>query len=492
MPAPTHAASSLFGSGFTNDGTSASRATSSLALQAGDIVVVLASSEDQAFAFSAPTGTGLTFTERQQVNVSNYARMVAWTAPVASTANVTITLAAPSGGTCWWGGIAKVYRDTDGVGTSAKQNNTSPPNLSVTTTEANSAIEVLVADWNAVDATTRTWRTVNSITPTAGNGYESVYTRNAAAGTVLSARYPDAGSVASKSVGLSAPGSGWRQGTIAVEILGTAGGEERSTAGSLSLGIAASGTVAKAAGASGTAALVVAAGDDAEKAGETAGDTTVMLAGTGAAEKQASAGGTAQFALEAAGAVEKAAATAGDPTLALAASGTVDADSEERSTAGSVDIGLDATGGVEKAASTPGAVALSVAVTGDAPKAGVATGAVPLAAAASGAASKSGAAAGAVSLALVTGGAVEKGVGSAGAVALALAVSGTGAAMVPGGPTVDLETARSASFVTAGATTAEFAAPEATATPARAVTTATFTRPAVTAQFEQAETAVVV
>jgi hypothetical protein len=113
------------------------------------------------------------------------------------------------------------FRDSDGVGASVSNNTTGTPSISITTTQDNSAVAVIIIDWNAADGASRTWLTVNSITPTSGNGGERTYFRNASFYTVYAAYWSDVGAAGAKTVGLSAPGS-QQYSIIAVEVKGAA------------------------------------------------------------------------------------------------------------------------------------------------------------------------------------------------------------------------------------------------------------------------------
>lgn len=188
---------------------------------AGDRLVVLGGSEDQAFTLNTPTGNSLTYTLAQSVVVNQYSTAYVWTATDSAGGTGWTLSGSRNGDPARWGFTALRFSGSDGFGASAKTNVASgAPSLSITTTGANSAIAVFVADWNAADGTSRTWRAVNSVTPTAGNGYERVYFRNSAAVTFYAAYYPDAGAAGAKTVGLSAP-SGQKYAIVAVEILGT-------------------------------------------------------------------------------------------------------------------------------------------------------------------------------------------------------------------------------------------------------------------------------
>jgi hypothetical protein len=175
-----------------------------------------------------PTATGLTFAEQQAVAVSDYGYVRVMTAVAAgSGSSVSVSTEKTgnnSGYNMAWGASVKVWRGSDGVGASSKTNVSSgAPSLDLTTTQVNSAVQVANNDWNATDGASRTWRTVNSVTPTSGNGLETNYFRDAARYTTYAAYYDDVGTAGTKTVGLSAP-SGQKYSIVAIEIKGTAGG----------------------------------------------------------------------------------------------------------------------------------------------------------------------------------------------------------------------------------------------------------------------------
>jgi hypothetical protein len=197
-------------SGFgLNTGTT--RTVTGLSVVSGDMLVFLGAQEDVSGTFSAPTATGVTFTSRQVNATANNCRSNAYTAPIVSTnASLTVSATVPSGKYSGFG----LFLVRGGVfGTSSKETNTSEaPDLTITTTKANSVLLYLQADWNAGDGTSRTWRTVNSIV-----GTERTYFRNSAAYTVYAGSWSDSGAIGAKSVGLSAP-VGQQTSHVAVEI----------------------------------------------------------------------------------------------------------------------------------------------------------------------------------------------------------------------------------------------------------------------------------
>jgi hypothetical protein len=225
----------------TSWGTATSPQTGSVTVGVGDQLVVVAGSEDAANTISTPTGGGLTYTLRQSVVVASNSTAYGWTAPSASAQ--TFTLSATKALAGFWGWDALRFSGSDGIGASSKTNSTGAPSLSITTTQANSAIVVVVTDWNATDGASRVWRTVNGIAPTAGNGFERMYFRNTTNYAAYVAYYPDAGAAGAKTVGLSAPTTTPKYSIVAIEVLGSSSTPPTSVAGLAALALGGTGTV---------------------------------------------------------------------------------------------------------------------------------------------------------------------------------------------------------------------------------------------------------
>lgn len=211
-------------------GSATPLATGSFSVLIGDVLIDLGVSEGGAFpgegemggGSRVPTnsGTAHSWTNQEAVEVNDYCRANIATAVSAVDQSNTVSLACAGGKA--FGHNCVQFRDSDGIGAAEKANVLSgEPSLDITTTQANSAIVVAVGDWTAADGSSRTWRTVNSVTPTAGNGYELTYYRDAARYTVYIAYYPDVGAAGTKTVGLSAPGS-QKYSIVAVEVKGEA------------------------------------------------------------------------------------------------------------------------------------------------------------------------------------------------------------------------------------------------------------------------------
>lgn len=204
----------------------ATRVTPSFSVQVGDILCACLLSEDfdGTGGLSASDSGSNSWTQQQEISVSTYTDVDISTAIAASAASLTGTVTRVDAGNAkGFGANFLTFRGSDGVGASNKTNASGAPSLSLTTTQANSAIVVVVGDWNASDGTTRTWRTVNSITPSAGNGFEVTYYSDGSLYGLYIAYYPDVGAAGSKTVGLTVP-SGQKYSIAAVEIKGAAGG----------------------------------------------------------------------------------------------------------------------------------------------------------------------------------------------------------------------------------------------------------------------------
>jgi hypothetical protein len=381
---------------------------------ADDDLLVLVGGAEGAELTLDPAGNGMTYTLRQSITVTDFCAAFAWTAPATGASGWTLTVT-KDGNNLLWGVTALRFSGAGGVGTSAKTNTSGAPSLSITTTQANSAIVVFVSDWNAADGTTRTWRTVNGTTPTIGNGLERTYFRNSSAYAVYAAYYPDAGAVGSKTVGLSAP-SGQKYSIVAVEILGTADAETGETAGSAGIALGITATAAKHAGVTAPLTLGLGTADDAEKTGQATGSTALALEATSAAQKQA--------------------LTASALDLALAIAGTAQA-AGEGTTAGDygLTLGLSATAAKSSAADATMAVALAILGAANAGAGGSTSGTLAVHLAALGAATKRAVAAANLGLGVGVHGAPTAKQATANAVLdLALAVAGlTGEMAIPTG-----------------------------------------------------------
>ena len=199
----------------TNAISTASYTTPSFSVNSGDTLVAVGVTSDNSVTLTISSSTSVTWTQQQVVSVASYCYVSLWTAPVTSTGSMTVTVTRSSAQVVLYGVNVLTFSASDGVGASAKTNVSSgAPTLNLTTTQANSAIVVVNADWNSSDGASRTWRS------NAGSLTEQTYFRDSSQYTVYAGYHADAGSVSTYAVGLSAPGS-QKYSIAAVEIKGT-------------------------------------------------------------------------------------------------------------------------------------------------------------------------------------------------------------------------------------------------------------------------------
>lgn len=216
MPSPTFIAA--YSSAYNDNATPK---TVSVTTQAGDIIVVYAGSENGLDTFNNPSGNSISFTLEQNIHVNtSWADAAIWSGlDTSGGTNWTLSLSRASS-SIWWGFTCLVFRDSAGTGASTQTYTTASGSASVnlTTIQANSAVVVLSADWNIDSGSTRTWKTVNGITPSSGNGMETSFTSNANY-IALGAYYSDVGSIGSKTVGYDT-GMSQKYSMVALEVKG--------------------------------------------------------------------------------------------------------------------------------------------------------------------------------------------------------------------------------------------------------------------------------
>jgi hypothetical protein len=213
--------------------TTANKTTGAFTASAGDVLVAPMGEEndagDENYTWTN-TGGSQTWTEHAETTgVSNADTLAQAASTVVSGGGIssgTVTCTKTTGVTGRFNVLVAHFSGSDGIGATARSTGAGAgtPALAITTTQADSAIVYLAVDWNATDVmTSRTHRTVNGYTPTAGNGQELTAFRNSAAYSVIAGYIPNAGASGSNvTVGISAPtGGDWQ--IVAVEVLGTAG-----------------------------------------------------------------------------------------------------------------------------------------------------------------------------------------------------------------------------------------------------------------------------
>lgn len=215
MPSPTRGGSvSVAGS------TTSPKTTGSLSVTSGDLLVAWATLEDQTVGVTISDSATNTWTLRQDVNPGgSFTRPRMWTAVANATGSITITF---TGGSTKWYTCGCTNWSNAAYSTSAKTNTSGPvaPSLAITTSFDNSALQFIVDDFAAADGASRTYRTVNGNTPSAGGSGEERYDRSSANEASYAAYHPDAGTAGSKTIGLTAP-STQTPSLIVIEIQGT-------------------------------------------------------------------------------------------------------------------------------------------------------------------------------------------------------------------------------------------------------------------------------
>lgn len=167
----------------------------------GDVLVAVASTEDNALTLGLPSGgTGITWTPADVSNVASYGKTYMWSS-TASAVNSGVTISSTRSAAAWAG--IRVYRfsSSSGVGAVNKANAaTGTPSVALTTTQDDSAIMYGASDWNAVDGTGRAYGTVNG-----GAHSNTGYQRDASYGAAYSGYWANAGTAGSKTCTQTAP-----------------------------------------------------------------------------------------------------------------------------------------------------------------------------------------------------------------------------------------------------------------------------------------------
>jgi hypothetical protein len=206
---------------WTGSGTKTAGAGFSVAV--GDLLVVLAATEDTSQgALPTPTNTGtatITWTAQGTVTAASHAAAKGWTGSVTGAGTVTVSMATPVPVNNWgfvaWGfgsanhgGVGAVPAGGSGTATL--------PSLTATWA-ANSFVCCINADWSAV-----THGASRSYLTNVGAATERNYVNADGNYTTEAWNHADSGSGGSQAVGLSTPTMTWS--LVAVEVLGTGGG----------------------------------------------------------------------------------------------------------------------------------------------------------------------------------------------------------------------------------------------------------------------------
>lgn len=170
----------------------------SVTVQAGDYIVIGGITADQTSTLNTPTGGGLTYNIVDTVNIASNCYVACWVAACPSTQTFTLS-GSRSATSNLWGYNGLILTGSSGQGTSAKGNATAAPSVSMTPTQANSAVSMFIGDWNAADGTSRAYRT------NAGTFTEQSYFRDSSNYTIYGGAHLDAGTATSKAFGLTTP-----------------------------------------------------------------------------------------------------------------------------------------------------------------------------------------------------------------------------------------------------------------------------------------------
>jgi hypothetical protein len=218
MAAPTFVASYQTGTvGSAYNSVATLTKSASVTSGVGDILVAVAVTEDDSSHPISSISGGWTWTLQRKLTVpANNVSIAMYTATgTAATNTVTLTLTGTAPNYC--GMTVYRFSGSNGIGAVNSSNGTgSAPSLSITTTQANSALVWVSGDWSATN-TARTWLTVNSLSAQVQTDewYNGVY-------SAASAYWADAGAIGAKTAGLSAPNQTWQAAVI--EVKGAAGG----------------------------------------------------------------------------------------------------------------------------------------------------------------------------------------------------------------------------------------------------------------------------
>ncbi len=209
MPAPTLTSQT---SSTWTDTTASSEVSGTLTWNSGDRILVLGVTEDTANTISTPTATGLTFSALgSALATSSNCWAHAWQATAGSSGSGAVTgpagqvLSAMRGIWCsaWGGSTGFVRTNAQGSATDT---------LSITRTQANSAIAFIAGDWNAAGATSPGW---------VPSGFTQVQALAHVNVSAFAAYWGDQGSTGSTSYGPDGLTGSRKWTQIGVEVLGT-------------------------------------------------------------------------------------------------------------------------------------------------------------------------------------------------------------------------------------------------------------------------------
>lgn len=192
--------------------TTATPKTVTPTIAAGDCLVIGAITTDVSSTITTPPtdnlGTHLTYTLHQTIAVTDFCYLRLWSAFVDGGQSGPFNLNVARGGTAGiWGYNCLRFSGVSAIGATAQNNGEDGQGnqKDMTTLGDNSVVVEFNGDWNAADGTTRTWRTVNGVAPSAGNGFEKTYQSNGGNYATYGAYWPDTGTAGSKTFGMTVP-----------------------------------------------------------------------------------------------------------------------------------------------------------------------------------------------------------------------------------------------------------------------------------------------
>lgn len=207
--------------GPASNDTSTSPKTAAVTTAAGDLLVVIGFGEQQTPVLT-PTGNSLVWTKQNEQNgTASRGYAVLWTA-IDAVGGTGWTLTMTNSGTLSWFGFVVTRWSGAAVGASAGIQGVTTFSNPITTTAANSALVGGCVDW-AAGTGAETWRTINSITPTAANAGEDLHFVNSAHYGIYAAHWGNVGATGSYDPTPTAPSPGGFS-CVAVEVKASASG----------------------------------------------------------------------------------------------------------------------------------------------------------------------------------------------------------------------------------------------------------------------------
>lgn len=205
-----------FAESSSTDGTGSSEATGTLNWNAGDFVVAVGITEDNAVSFGTPTATGLTLAAvpSTPTNTGSSCKGYAWTATAAGSGSsaITATVNANKGEYL----AAWAFGGSDGLGGTGINVSTAKT-VNVIRAQANSFVVGAMGDWSATNDLAVTSVPAGATTREAGGIPTTIY-------TVFCFEWGDQGAAGTTAYGLTDSTSTGTFTKVMLEIKGSAGG----------------------------------------------------------------------------------------------------------------------------------------------------------------------------------------------------------------------------------------------------------------------------